>query len=85
MKNNSLFLQWISRILKGRKNWEKKVRKKKKKNRKEQRELYGIWRKTCLFKQITFQKFGKYNKIQKITEVLRKFNRTNVLSNGKNR
>lgn len=85
MKNNSLFLQWISRILNGRKNWEKKVRKKKKKNRKEQRELYGIWRKTCLFKQITFQKFGKYNKIQKITEVLRKFNRTNVLSNGKNR
>ena len=78
-------MQWISRILKGRKNWEKKVRKKKKKNRKEQRELYGIWRKTCLFKQITFQKFGKYNKIQKITEVLRKFNRTNVLSNGKNR
>ena len=30
MKNNSLFLQWISRILKGRKNWEKKEEEKSK-------------------------------------------------------
>lgn len=37
-----------------------------------------FWRKTCLLKQITFQKIRKYNKKQKIKNIFQEFNGINV-------